>query len=333
MSKNDSISPLLRYMISAASIVIIIAGMKLAASIANLILMSLLLAFSISPVQKWLIQKHLPKGLAVLITVLIVVIGGSGLFSILAVSTAGLIDKLPSYETSLTTFWQNLNSLLGNYSVDLSKLLSLQQFEPKQMVKIAGDLLGVILQGLSNGLLVVIIVVFVLIEMAGMQIRQVKGDKIKSGFQDTFDQAVEDVGKYISITGWIGFLNAIANYILLLVLGIDFALTWAVLSFLFNFIPNIGIIMAILAPAIIALLQYGWIRALLIVIGYILFNFIFENVLKPRTMKAGLDIAPLITILSVIFWSWVLGAAGTILAVPLTITLQKLVLEQAEKGI
>ena len=332
MAKKIYLPPILSYLIGAASVVLIIAGLKLAAPVVNLILISLLLAFSISPIQNWLIKKRFPRGLAVFVTVLLILIGGSGLISILAVSVAGLIARLPSYEASLTGLWNTINSFFISQGINISGLLSLQEFEPKQVIAFAGNLLGVILQGLSNSFLVVIVIVFVLIELAVLQFRNFKGKTASTEFQDRINQAVGDVGKYISITGWNGFLNAMVNYIYLLILGVDFALTWAVISFLFNFIPNIGFVMAVIAPATIALLEYGWLRALLVVVGYVLFNFIAENVFKPRTMKAGLDISPLMTVLSVVFWSWVLGAAGTILAVPLTITLQKLVKEQMSQS-
>jgi predicted PurR-regulated permease PerM len=184
------------------------------------------------------------------------------------------------------------------------------------------------LQGLSNSLFVAIIMVFVLLELASLQHRNFRSKSGRTRFQNRVNQVVEDVGKYISITGWNGLINAVANFLLLLVLGVDFALTWAVISFFFNFIPNIGIVMAIFPPAVIALLEFGWVRALIVVAGYVVLNFICDNVIKPRTMKARLDISPLVTILSVIFWSWVLGAPGTILAVPLTITLQNLARER-----
>ncbi len=184
------------------------------------------------------------------------------------------------------------------------------------------------MQGLSQSLFVVIIMVFELIELAALQFHNFRGRTASTGFQKRVNQTVEDVGKYISITGWNGLINAVANFLWLLVLGVDFALTWAVISFFFNFIPNIGIVMAIIPPAALALLEYGWVRALLVVAGYVILNLIAENIIKPRTMKARLDISPLLTILSVIFWTWVLGPPGTVLAVPLTITLQKLVKEQ-----
>jgi predicted PurR-regulated permease PerM len=174
--------------------------------------------------------------------------------------------------------------------------------------------------------------VFVLIELADLQSRNFRSKAARTGFQDRVNQTVGDVAKYISITGWNGLINAVANYFWLLVLGVDFALTWAVISFFFNFIPNIGIVMAVIPPAVIVLLEYGGVRMLLVVIGYVVLNFIAENVIKPRTMKARLDISPLLTILSVIFWSWVLGPPGTILAVPLTISLQKLVKEQVGRS-
>ena len=330
--KNSYLSPLLGYLIGGACVVLIVAGLKLAASIVNLVLLSLLLAFSISPIQSWLIRKRFPKGLAVFVTVFLILIGGLGLISILTVSVSGLIDRLPAYEANLAGLWKTIDAFFMKLGVNISGLLSLKEFDPKQLVGFAGRLLGTLLQGLSKGVLVAIVMVFVLIELATLQFRIHRGKPSRSGFHTRVNQTVVDIGKYISITGWIGLINAVGDLVLLLVLGIDFALTWAALSFFFNFIPNIGIVMAVIPPAAIALLEYGWVRALLVVAGYIILNFISENVIKPRTMKTRLHISPLLTILSVIFWSWVLGAPGTVLAVPLTITLQKIVKGPAPAG-
>ena len=328
MPKDTRFSPLFASLAGGASVVIIVAGLKLAASIVNIVLISFLLAFTISPIQNWLIRRKIPKGLAVVITVLIILIGGSGLISILAVSVAGLMGKLPVYEARLASLWDTINAFFMGHGINISGLFSMKEFDPKQLVALAGNLLGTVLQGLSKSLFVVIVMIFELIRLADLQFHNFRGKKASTEFQNRVNQTVEDVVKYISVTGWNGLINAIANYIWLLVLGVDFALTWAVISFFFNFIPNIGIVMAIIPPAAVALLEYGWVRALLVVAGYVILNLIAENVIKPRTMKARLDISPLLTILSVIFWSWVLGPPGTVLAVPLTITLQKLVKEK-----
>jgi predicted PurR-regulated permease PerM len=332
MPKESRLTPILGYLIGGACLVIIVAGLKLAAPIVNIVLISSLLAFSISPIQHWLIRRKIPKGLAVLITVLLILVGGSGLISILAVSVAGLIGKLPDYEAKLAGLWSAIDAFFLGHGINLSGFLSLKEFDPKQLIGLAGNLLGTILQGLSNGVFIIVIMVFVLIELAAMQSRGFRAKTAATGFQSRVNQVMEDVGKFISITGWNGLINATANFLWLLVLGVDAALTWAVISFLFNFIPNFGFIMAVIPPAVVALLTHGWLRAVLVVAGYFVLNFIAENVIKPRTMKARLNMSPLLTILSVIFWSWVLGAPGTIVGVPITITLQRIVKERLRQG-
>jgi AI-2 transport protein TqsA len=332
MAKDIQISPILGDLVGGAGMVIVVAGLKLAAPIVNLVLISSLLAFSISPIQNWLIRRKFPKGLAVAVTVLLILVGGSVLIFILATSLSGLIEKLPAYQARLTSLWNAVTAFFIKRGIDLTSLLSLKGFGPDRMVAVAGKVLEAVLQALSNSVFVAIIMVFVLIELASLQYDVLGSKSERIGLHKRVNQVVEDVGKYIAITSWIGLINAVANFLWLLVLGIDSALTWAVLSFFFCFIPNIGIVMAILLPALIALLEFGWVRALLVVAGYEVLHFISENVIKPRTMKAQLDLSPLLTILSVIFWSWVLGLPGAILAVPLTITLQKLVKEQVGRG-
>ena len=328
MSKDARLSPLLGYLVGAASLVIVIAGLKLAAAIVNLILISVLLAFAVSPIQNWLIRRKFPKGIAVFATVLLVFVGGLGLISILAASVGSLIGELSAYEAKLSGMWNTINAFFLDHNINISALLSLKGFDPKQLVATAGNLLGTVLQGLSNGMFVIIITVFVLVELSAMQFRSFRDRSAATGLYNRVNQVVGDVGKHIAITGRTGLIIAAANFIWLLVLGVEFALTWAAISFLFNFIPNIGTILAFIPPAVIALLVHGWVRALLVIVGYVLFNFVAENIIQPRAAKARMDISPLLTILSMIFWSWVLGAPGAILAVPLTITLQKLVKEQ-----
>jgi predicted PurR-regulated permease PerM len=332
MTNETHPSPLLGYLAGAASLVLVVAGLKLAAQIVNLVLISVLLAFSISPVQDWLIRKKVPKGLAVFGTVLLAFVGGLGLLSILTVSVGGLIGELPNYEAKLTSLWNAVNTFFLDHHLNISGLLSVKEFDPKQLAAVAGNVLGTVLQGMSNGVFVIIVMVFALVEMSAMQLRSFRDTSARTRLQDHVDQVVKDVGKYIAITGGFGLINAAANFLWLLVLGVDFALTWAVISFLFTFIPNFGFVMAIIPPAGIALLKYGWLRALLVIAGYGVLNFIVDNVIKPRAMKSRLDISPLLTILSVIFWGWVLGAPGVVLGVPLTITLQKLAKEQVSQG-
>jgi predicted PurR-regulated permease PerM len=106
--------------------------------------------------------------------------------------------------------------------------------------------------------------------------------------------------------------------------GVDHALLWAVLSFLLSFVPNIGFVLSMLPPMLLALLSGGWVSALIVFAGYQLINTLLDNIIGPRYIGRQLRISALLSFLSVIFWAWVLGPTGAILAVPLTVLIQQL---------
>jgi len=78
-------------------------------------------------------------------------------------------------------------------------------------------------------------------------------------------------------------------------------------------------------PALIALLEFGWDRALMVVVGYVLISFINDNIIRPRLIKHGFEMNFVEMFFSLLFWGWVFGPVGTILAVPLTLIVRQLV--------
>jgi predicted PurR-regulated permease PerM len=102
-------------------------------------------------------------------------------------------------------------------------------------------------------------------------------------------------------------------------MGVDFALLWGVIAFLFSYIPTIGFWFALIPPTLMALLQFGWQEALIVLIGYVIINTLVDNVISPKIMGSDLNISTLVVFLSLIVWGWILGGVGAILAVPLTL--------------
>ncbi|HEY9738246.1 MAG TPA: AI-2E family transporter, partial [Trichocoleus sp.] len=135
------------------------------------------------------------------------------------------------------------------------------------------------------------------------------------------------ISVYILIKTWLGAMAAIGQILLLLVLGVDFALLWGVLSFLFNYIPTIGYVIALVPPVLMALLQFGLVKAIIVFVGYAVINNFFDVVLGPRYLGRGLDLSALVTFLAVILWAWIFGPIGAFLALPLTVMLKRVVLE------
>lgn len=130
----------------------------------------------------------------------------------------------------------------------------------------------------------------------------------------------------------LGLVAAVLDYLLLLVLGVDYALLWGVLSFILSFVPNIGFTLSLVPPMLLALLGGGWVKALVVFGGYQVINNVIDNVIAPRLIGRQMQISALLSFLSVIFWTWVLGPTGAILSVPLTVLLRELALEPTERA-
>jgi AI-2 transport protein TqsA len=134
-----------------------------------------------------------------------------------------------------------------------------------------------------------------------------------------------EIRAYMRLTALMAFIGAVANLALLEVLRVDYAITWAVLAFFVSFIPVIGFVLAMVPPALIALLQFGWDRALMVVVGYVLISFVNDNIIRPRLIKHGFEMNIVEMFFSLLFWGWVFGPVGTILAVPLTLLVREFV--------
>jgi predicted PurR-regulated permease PerM len=115
--------------------------------------------------------------------------------------------------------------------------------------------------------------------------------------------------------------TALCIWVWLWFLGIDFAILWAILAFLLNFIPFVGAILMTIPAVLLALVQTDLQTALLVALGYLVVNTVIGSVLEPRIMGRGLGISTLVVFLSLLVWGWVLGTVGVFLAVPLTMAL------------
>jgi predicted PurR-regulated permease PerM len=120
----------------------------------------------------------------------------------------------------------------------------------------------------------------------------------------------------------LGAAAALADTVLLLVLGVPYAVLWGLMSFLFSFIPNIGFVLALIPPTVFALLEHGPPQAIAVVVGYVVINLAFDYVLQPRVMATSLELSPVVTVVTIVLWTLLIGPAGALLAVPLTIALR-----------
>jgi AI-2 transport protein TqsA len=117
---------------------------------------------------------------------------------------------------------------------------------------------------------------------------------------------------------------AVIDGIALYFMGVPGAFIWAVLAFVTNFIPNIGFVIGVIPPAIIGLLEGGPGLMLAVIVLYSVINFVIQSIIQPKYQADALGLTTTLTFISLVFWAWVLGPLGAILALPLTLLLKAL---------
>jgi predicted PurR-regulated permease PerM len=305
-----------RLLVGLASLVVIAAGIRSAGSVLDGLLLALLLTVVVLPAFDALRRRGLSKGVAITLTTLLLLGIALALLGFLGVTGTQLVQVLPGYQEKLEAYRQNLQNLLLARGIEPDKVLSPDLINPGRLLGLAANILSSVGQVLSQALLLILIVAFILVETGS------RGDSLKPG--GVFQLMARDVREYLVLTAVTGFGFSVVVYFFMLLVGTDLALVWAVLAFVMNFVPSIGMILSLIPPVLLTLLESGWQRALVILAGFLVLNFVVDNIIKPKMMQSGLDVSPLVALLSLIIWSFLLGPIGALLALPLTIALRRL---------
>lgn len=317
-------------MVILASFVVVVAGMKAAESIVVPFLLALFIAIIALPPYLWLQQKKIPRVIALLIIILVFL---SSIFLIgvlIGTSVNDFLTKLPLYEQKLQTQTQVVIAWLMEKGFIENDFEISNAFNPGVILKIVGDTFNQVSNLFANGFLILLTVIFIMLEEVSLPAKIKKMSTDPQTSLSRIQAVTQNINKYIAIKTAISLVTGLLVYFLLLIIGVDYPLLWAVLAFALNFIPTIGSIIALIPPFLLTIIQFGFGKALIVLIGYIVINTIMGNILEPKFMGKGLGLSTLVVFLSLIFWGWVLGPIGMLLSVPLTITI-KIALDSSDE--
>jgi AI-2 transport protein TqsA len=317
----------IKFWIISASIIVVIAGMKEAAGLITPFFLSLLLTAIFYGPFKWLQKKGLPTMLALLIVILGIAFLTFTIFTLIGASVVSFTQKIPFYEERFTLYWDGLNQFLqdsGWLELDLefSEYLNLSI-----VMKLVGNVFTSFGSIMSNFFILLLIVIFMLLEIS---IFEEKMKLIDSSSLGRVNKIVQNINAYFGTKALTSLVTGVLVSISLAIIGIDFPFLWGFLAFLLNFIPNIGSIIAAVPAILLALVQSGLPSAIAVVVVFLVINVIIGNIVEPRLMGKNLGLSPLIVFISLIFWGWVLGTIGMLLATPLTMTI-KIVFDNMEE--
>src|SRR5437870_2764194 len=317
-------SPLIRPLLGAAAIVIVVFGLKYSSDVLAPIFLAATLAILFTPALWWLEKKGLPPWLALVVMVL--ALGGFIilLIFILTTSLEQLSLRLPEYAELLHQRIAALGGALGNLGIDLEATLNSMIVDTTE---VAHSAINIALGVLSNGV-AIIFFLFLLFLML------VESRSIATKFQtrlQTGNNVVIQLGNYTRqiqkqyrIQAMSNLLSAVALTVEFLLFHIDGAFLWGFLAFILGFIPNVGLIIACLPAVVIAFILYGWGTALVILVMGIILNASMDNAVTPRIYGKGLNLPVLLVFTSFLFWSWVFGFVGALLAIPATLFVKTL---------
>jgi AI-2 transport protein TqsA len=317
------------FLISAACFVVIVAGMQAAASLLIPFLLSAFIAIICLPPLNWLTHHRIPSGISVLIITLSLIIAVLLLGTFVGSSISDFSSNLPAYQDRLKAITGDLLTWLSGLGVSFSSQAIRDSLDPAAAMGMAGRLVTGLGNALANTFLIVLTVIFLLIEAAALPHKwRIMGEHAPS--TEHFGRFVESVNSYLTIKGWVSLATGAIIAIWVAILGVDYPLLWGLIAFLFNFVPNIGSIIAAIPAVLLALVQFGPGTALAAGAGYVVVNIVMGNVVEPRYMGKGVGLSTLVVFLSLVFWGWVLGPVGMLLSVPLTMIV-KLALETGEQ--
>jgi len=312
--------PWTRAVLTVIAIIIVIAAMKAAQSI----LVPTIVAVFLAVIAARPMLRLQRRGLGPLTSVALVMLGMIVLLSLagwaLGGSVNAFVNEIPAYEDRIRAMLADVTTMLPQLGVSVEELT--KRFDPSMVMGLVGGMLIGLQKALANTFLVLFMMIFILLESSTFPIKIRKVVSASEPALQSFTAFADSLNRYLVIKTIMSLLTGVFVAIWLAILGVDFAIMWGFVAFLLNYIPAIGSALASVPPILLALVQFGVGKAILVAIGYAVVNSVFGNLLETRFMGRGVGLSALVVFLSLVFWAWVFGPVGMLLAVPLTMTMK-----------
>lgn len=319
---------MVRIAIVLIAVVVIIAGLRQSAQVLLPILISIFLVVIFQPLTGAMINRGVPRAVAVIVTILLlgVMLFGAGAY--LGEAVSRFTARIPEYQQPLVERFQGTVAWLESRGVPLERLSVGGSIDGSAVADSVRTLLGALVSLISKLVIVLIITSFALLESTSLE------NKLLAAFGDQVAErvalSVGSVQRYLGLKTVMSLATGLLAGLLCWSVGIDFPVVWGFLAFVLNYIPNVGSALAAIPPVLLSLVQVDWRLTVLLVVGYVAINVGVGSVVEPRIMGRRLGLSPLVVFVSLVFWGFVWGPVGMLISVPLTVVC-KLFMEQNDQ--
>jgi AI-2 transport protein TqsA len=315
-------------LLAILGVVVLGIGTKAAAGIIAPTMLALVLTIAVLPVGRWARRHGWPSWLATLASLV-------AAYLILLVMLVGTVaclikfaDILPSYAADAKDLTKSSEDGLSNLGLSTSTTTeALSKLDPTKLADSLGNVISSILDAVGGLFFLVTLIFFFVAAVPGFAPRVTALQRFKPDLAAALAKFLRGSQTYLLLTALFGAIVGVLDAGALWLIGVALPLVWGFFSFLTNFIPNIGFVIGIIPPAFLALLDDGWRGMLLVVVAYSVLNVTIQTFIQPRVVGNSVGLSAEITFMSLVVWTFLLGALGALLAVPMTLLLRAIFID------
>jgi AI-2 transport protein TqsA len=309
--------------VGVIGVVILGAGIRGAAGIVAPTMLSLVLTIAVLPVGASARRHGWPSWLATLLAL----VTAYAILAVLMLGTiiclAKLVDLLPQYTSDAQDLTGQLQGWLSGLGLGTGSTSdALKNVDPAKVANLLSDALSALLGALGGLFFLVTVMFFFIVSVRGFEPRIAWLKLSKPQLAEALAKFVNNTQKYLVMTALFGAIVGALDSVALWLIAVPLPLVWGFFSFITNFIPNIGFVIGIIPPALLALLDSGWQEMLLVIVVYSVLNVTIQTFIQPRYVGNSVGLSAEMTYLSLVVWAFLLGPVGALLAVPMTLLLR-----------
>jgi AI-2 transport protein TqsA len=316
-----------------AGLVIAGVGLRSVSSIVGPVFLVITLVITVYPLRVWLVKRRVPQVVASIVALisvylLLIVVLGSVVWSL-----TRMVNTLTQYSDAFTALYNQALGQLDRFGVSTAAITNAaKSINLSSFAGVAQTLLNGVTSGLSLLALMLATVFFLVFDAAGIEDRISLIRDSRPQVADALVEFAHSVRLYWVVTTVFGLIVAVMDVAALAIIGVPLAFTWGVLAFVTNYIPNVGFLIGLVPPAVIALLDQGPGAAIAVIVVYTIINVVVQTLIQPRFTGDAVGITGTVAFLSLIFWAYMLGALGALLAVPATLFVKSLLVDNSTSG-
>jgi predicted PurR-regulated permease PerM len=305
-------------LLTVAGLVVVVAGLKAGAALLVPFAAAFFLAVLSLPLLD-LLERRLPRVLAVLLTVLLNLLVIAVVVALITISLSSFVDALPRYRDQMMALLDQAVSWGEARGMPAARWVEEGLFDAASIVDLMGSTLKGVAALATELLLVITIMAFILLEVEAFpaKLDAAFGANVRRRWR--YARIRFDVQRYLAMKSVVSLVMGVASGVGVWLIGLDFPLLWGTLAFLLNYVPNVGPVLASVPPLLLALVTLGIGRTLLVGALFLALHLGLGNVLEPQLFGRKLGLSPLVVFASLIFWGWAWGPIGMLLSVPLTV--------------